>query len=171
MILISVTARLKRCPDPPIGSRHEFGDGGAEVGWVEAEGTGFAFIDDAALLIDEVEAVGPAGVSLLGRVIEVIEDGRELDAEFADAGVGDFAALVEVAGAGEDDTVFDIALRLPDVAGMRLEDVDGEEADAIAVVVVELVEGRNLPPVGRSGVAAEDEDDGLLRVERRELDA
>ena len=55
-------------------------------------------------------------------------------------------------------------MRLPNVAGMGLEDVDGEKADAIVVVVVELIEGRNLPPVGRSGVTAEDEDDGFLRV-------
>ena len=54
---------------------------------------------------------------------------------------------------------------------MGFEDVDGEEADTIVVVVVELVEGRNLPPVGRSGVTAEDEDDRFLRVERRELHA
>jgi len=149
----------------------QLGDGGAEVGGVEAEGAGLAFEDDAALLIDEVETVGPAGVGGLGGVVEVIEDGGKFDAELADARVGDFAALVEVAGAGEDDVIFNIALHLPDVAGMRFENVNGEEADAVVVVVVELVEGRNLPPVGRSGVAAEDEDDRLLCVERRELDA
>jgi hypothetical protein len=115
-------------------------------------------------LIDEIEAVGPSGVGLLGRVIEVVEDGGELDTELADAGVGDFAALVEVAGTRENDVIFYVALHLPDVAGMCFENVDGEEADAIVVVVVELVEGRNLPPVGRSRVTAEDEDDRFLRV-------
>ena len=48
---------------------------------------------------------------------------------------------------------------------MRLEDVDGVERDLIFVLIVELVEGRNLPPEGRSGVAAKDEDDWLFAAE------
>jgi hypothetical protein len=53
---------------------------------------------------------------------------------------------------------------------MRLGDVDDEEADLVRILIVELVEGGNLPPKGRSGVAAEDENDGLmLRGERRKL--
>ncbi len=53
---------------------------------------------------------------------------------------------------------------------MRLEDVDGVEGDLIFVLIVELVEGRNLPPEGRSGVAAKDEDDWLFTAEGTELD-
>jgi hypothetical protein len=52
---------------------------------------------------------------------------------------------------------------------MRLEDVDGVEGDLVFVLIVELVEGRNLPPEGRSGVAAKDEDDWLFAAERTEL--
>ncbi len=52
---------------------------------------------------------------------------------------------------------------------MRLEDVDGVEGDLIFVLIVELVEGRNLPPEGRSGVAAKDEHDRLFAAERTEL--
>jgi hypothetical protein len=131
---------------------------------VETERARLAFVDDAALLIDEIEAVGPAGVGLLSRIVEIVENGGELDAKLPNAGVGDFATFIEVARTGENDAIFDVALRLPNVAGMGLEDVDGEKADAIVVVVVELIEGRNLPPVGRSRVTAEDEDDRFLRV-------
>jgi hypothetical protein len=41
---------------------------------------------------------------------------------------------------------------------MRLGDVDDEEINSVFVLVVEFVEGGNLPPEGRSGVAAEDQD-------------
>ncbi len=78
-------------------------------------------------------------------------------------------AFVVVPGAGEDDLVLEIALGLPDVAGMRFDDVNNQEGDALAVLIIELVEGGNLPPEGRSSVAAEDEHDGLVGRQRREL--
>jgi len=46
---------------------------------------------------------------------------------------------------------------------VRFDDVDDEERDSVAVLVVELIEGRNLPPEWGSGVAAEDEYHRLLR--------
>ena len=50
-------------------------------------------------------------------------------------------------------------------------DIDHQELDAIAEFVVELVEGGNLPPEGRSGITAEDQHDGaLLSGEGTELD-
>jgi hypothetical protein len=52
---------------------------------------------------------------------------------------------------------------------MGFGNVDREEGDAILILVVELVEGGNLPPIGRSSVAAEDEDDGLRGVQLGEL--
>jgi hypothetical protein len=51
---------------------------------------------------------------------------------------------------------------LPDVARMRLDDVDDQERNAVAVLIVELVESGNLPPEGRSGVAAEHKHHRLL---------
>ena len=52
---------------------------------------------------------------------------------------------------------------------MRLKDVDGVERDLVFVLIVELVQGRNLPPERWSGVAAKDEDDRLFATERTEL--
>jgi len=51
---------------------------------------------------------------------------------------------------------------------VRLSDVDNEESDLALILIVELVEGGNLPPEGRSSVAAEDHHDGLGLVEFRE---
>ena len=54
---------------------------------------------------------------------------------------------------------------------MRFQNVDNQEGDFAVVVVGELVEGGNLPPEGRSSIAAEDEDDGRVSREGGELDA
>lgn len=52
---------------------------------------------------------------------------------------------------------------------MRFENVNGVERDLIFVLIVELVQGRNLPPERRSGVTAKDEDDGLFAAKGAEL--
>jgi hypothetical protein len=52
---------------------------------------------------------------------------------------------------------------------MRLENVDGVERDLIFVLIIELVQGRNLPPEGWSGVAAKDKYDWLFATKRTEL--
>jgi len=74
----------------------ELGYRGAEVVGFEAEGAGRTFEDNAVVGVDQVEAVGPSGVGALGGVTEFVEDGGELDAEFADAGSGDVGAFVFV---------------------------------------------------------------------------
>ena len=45
---------------------------------------------------------------------------------------------------------------------MCLFDVDDVESGAVAITAVQIVEGGNLPPEGRSSVAAEDQHDGAL---------
>jgi hypothetical protein len=149
---------------------YQFGEGSAEVVGFEAEGAGRAFEDDTVVGIDEVKSVGPSGVGAFGGVAELVEHSGELDAELANAGAGDDGALFFVLRAGEDHVVFDVALHLPDVAGVGFEDVDRQERDLAVIVVVEFVESGNLPPEGRSSVAAEDEDNWLLGGERGELD-
>jgi hypothetical protein len=42
-----------------------------------------------------------------------------------------------------------------------LGDVDNKESNLVLVLIVELVESGNLPPEGRSGVTAKDEDYGV----------
>ena len=150
---------------------YQLGNGGAEFLGLESERTGLAFVGDAAVGVDEVQAVGPGGVGLLRCVTEFVEDGGELDAELAHAGSGDEAAFVFILRAGEDDLILDVALHLPDVAGMGFEDVDHQEGDLAVVVVIQLVQSGNLPPKRWSSIAAEHEHNGLLRVEARELDA
>ena len=69
--------------------------------------------------------------------------------------------LVFVFGVGEEHLLAQVDGELPAVSGVSLLDVDDEEIDLIAVLAVELVESGNLPPEGRSSVAAEHQHDGL----------
>ena len=48
---------------------------------------------------------------------------------------------------------------------MRLSDVNGQKCDLPLVLLIEMIEGGNLPPERRSSVAPEDEDDRLLLIQ------
>jgi hypothetical protein len=77
--------------------------------------------------IEEIKAVRPGGIVSLGGIAELVECGGNFDAEFADAGSGDERAIFFRFGIGEQNLVFQVALGLPDVCGMRLGDIDDEE--------------------------------------------
>jgi hypothetical protein len=51
---------------------------------------------------------------------------------------------------------------LPHIACVRFANVNHVERHLIAILLVELVESGNLPPKGRSRVAAKHEDHGLF---------
>ena len=52
---------------------------------------------------------------------------------------------------------------------MGFSDVHDQEINLSLVLIVELVEGGNLPPEGRSSVAAENQHDRLARIEFGEM--
>ena len=124
------------------------------------EGAVAALVGDVALLVDDVEALGPSGVSIIGGV------GHFIDAE----GDGVFEALGEVVGDGDAlrerfrlgiaDVVFVffVGLHLPLVERVGLADVDGQEIGAVFIVVVDLRDVANLATEGRSSETAENED-------------
>jgi hypothetical protein len=128
---------------------------------IEPEGSWLAFVRHVAGGVDQVKAVWPCRVRLLSGVAEFIEHGRNIDSELADAGARDETAFVFAPWTREDDIVFNIALHLPDVAGVRLGDVNHQECDLLSILLIELIEGRNLPPKRRSSVASEYQDDWL----------
>jgi hypothetical protein len=138
--------------------------------WFEAEGAGTGFVGDAAVAINYVEAVGPAGVVAFSRVLEIVEHGRKFDAELDDAELAHLGALVLIFGRGENYVVVDIVRILPDVGGVRFANVNRIELDLIFIFRVQVVEGGNLPPEWRSSVAAKNEDDRLLAAERGKSD-
>jgi hypothetical protein len=151
-------------------NRIEPSEGGGEFVGLESEGAGTALVGDAAVGIDQVNAVGPTGILPLGGVAEFVEDGGELDPKLAHAEAGDGCAFLLVPGTCENDFIFNIALHLPDVAGVRFSDVDHQKGDLVPVLLIELVERGDLPAEGWSGIAAEDQHRRLLAFERSELD-
>jgi len=128
---------------------------------IEPEGSWFAFVRHVAGRIDQVKAIWPSRVRLFRRVAEFIEHGRNMDPELADAGTRDETAFFFAPRTGEDNIVLNIALHLPDVAGVRLGNVHHQKRDLLSVLLIELIEGRNLPPKRRSSVTSEYQDDWL----------
>jgi len=152
-----------------LGGELHFYSGG-EVGGFEAAGAGGGFVDDFTLFIDEIEAVGPGGVGGFGRVLHVVDDGGELDAEGADAGGGVVVLHGLRFGGFEEHLFFDVAGDLPLVGGMGLADIDEQEVDSAGVLFGQGVEVPNLGTEGGSSVGAEDEGDGPGSGYLRELD-
>ena len=128
---------------------------------VEPEGPRFALVRHVAGGVDQVKSVRPCRVCLLRGVAEFIEHGRNIDSELADAGARDETAFVFAPWTREDDIVFNIALHLPNIARVRLGNVNHQERDLLSVLLIELVEGGNLPPKRRSSVASEYQDNRL----------
>jgi hypothetical protein len=125
---------------------------------MEAKRASFALECDAPAVIDEVEAIGPAGIRSLYLIIQAIYERRKLDPQSTDAGTGYGDALGHIVRAAKQHLIPDVALHLPDIRRMGLKDVDRVEIDLSLVQLRKLVQGGNLPPKGRSSVAAEDED-------------
>ena len=151
--------------------RLEFGESGGQLFCFESKWSGLTLVSHTAVSINQINAVGPAGIGLLGRVAEFIQDGRELDPEFAHARSRHQGALFFIPWAGKYNLVFDVALHLPDIARMRFRDIDDQERHLACVLVIELVEGGDLPPERRSGVAAEDHDHRPCSIDLREAHA
>ncbi len=89
-----------------------------------------------------------------------------MNPELCHAGLTDHAALAETPGLFKQDAGVQVVGILPHVAGVRFADVDDIKGDPVLVLIVQLVQGGNLPPEGRSGIAAEDEDYRLRSAQR-----
>lgn len=137
-----------------------FFDGSGEVGRFEATGAGSGFVNDLTLLAHEIEAVRPRGVGGFGRILHVVDDGGERDAERTDAGGGVVVFHGLGFGGFEEHLFFNIAGDLPLIGGMGFTDIDEEEVDSAGVFFGQGVKVPNLGTEGGSSVGAKDEGDG-----------
>jgi hypothetical protein len=145
--------------------------GPVELVRFEAERPGLALESDATVRVDQIHAIRPSGVGDLGGVAEFVEHCGKLYAQLTYTGPGDERAVFFILWTGKNHLVFDVALHLPDIAGVRLGDVHHQKGYSILVLVVELIESGNLPPEGWSRVTAKNEDYRLLGGQSRKLHA
>ena len=124
---------------------------------MEAKRASFALERNAPAAVDQIEAIRPARVGRLHSIIQTIYERGELDLQASHTGACYRYALGHVARAAKKHLIPDVALHLPDIRRMGLKDVDRVEIDLSLVLLRKLVQGGNLPPEGRSSVAAEDE--------------
>jgi hypothetical protein len=123
-----------------------------------------ALVGHAALRVDQIEPIWPAGVGSFGRVAELVEHGRKLNTKFSHACPRDECPFFFRLRAGKNNLVSEIALRLPHIAGMGFSYIHSQECYPPAILFIKLVEGRYLPPERWSSVAAEDQNHRLPLV-------
>ncbi len=125
------------------------------------EGPVAAFVGDAALLVDDVEAFGPGRVGVVGRVVHFVDAKGHGVFETLREVVGDGDALLESFRLGVADVVFVffVGLHLPLVERVGFTDIDGEEIGAVFIVVVDLGDIADLATERRSSEATEDENE------------
>src|SRR5215469_1896488 len=139
--------------------------GGADTGGqCRREFTGFepewarlAFIGNATVPVDEINSIRPPGISGFGGVAKFVQHRGEFDPQLANAGARYKRTLFLILRTGKDDLVFDVALHLPNIAGVSFRDVHDKEIHFALILIVELVEGGNLPPERRSSITAKDQ--------------
>lgn len=129
---------------------------------LESEGAGLALVRNSTCGINQINTVRPTCVGEFSGVSELIKHGRKFDAKFAHTRARNKCAVCFVLWACEHYFVFYVALHLPDIAGMRLGYVNDQKGDPTLILLVEFIEGRNLPPEWWSSVAAEHKHDWLL---------
>jgi hypothetical protein len=129
--------------------------------WLKPKGARLALVGNAALRVDQIDPVWPARVGSFGRIAKLVEHGRKFNPKFPYASPGDECPFFLRLRASKNNLILNIAFHLPNVAGMRFGNVNNQESDTPAILFVELIEGRNLPPERRSSVAAEYQNHGL----------
>src|SRR5260221_9350034 len=124
----------------------------------ETVGSGRALECHAASASDQIEPVWPSRVRSLRPVPDAIQNRRDANAQLTNARLGRLAPLAIGARRGQQHAVLLIGPILPKVYRMGLLDVHDVEGGAVAIRIVEPVQGGNLPPEAWSSVAAEGQD-------------
>ena len=130
--------------------------------WLEALGTALAVIRDFSVDVDQTHTVWPALIGLFRYAIHRIHKHWQRELQFADTPGCEDGPLLN-------------GLRLTvkfafQPFGVGLGDVYQEKLNSVLVRHVQVFQGPGLGAERRSRVAAEDQTDRLLTLERRERD-
>src|SRR6202000_2643370 len=136
---------------------------------MKAKRSWFALVEQTATGGNEIHAIRPSGIGKLHTIIKSIDQRRKLDSQLSYARTGNRGALCFVTRAAEEHLVAHVGLHLPHIRGVSLKDVYGIEINLIFILPGKLVQGGNLPPKWRSGVAPEYQYDRFRCPQRRQL--
>ena len=109
------------------------------------------------MAVNEINAIRPSRVVPFGRITKLVNNRGKFYGQPAHADPGHRRTFLLAFRAGENNLIANIALHLPDIAGVRLRNVDYEESHTVPILLIKFVESGNLPPERRSGVAAENQ--------------
>lgn len=130
---------------------------GTDFGGIVVERTHAAAIGDAAGFVDDVEALGPRGIGIVGGIAHVIDSEIHRVVEPVNEIVGDGHALGQRFRLRITNVILDVRAHFPFIRWMSFAHINSEEVGVILVVVIELNHVADVAPKGRSSVAAEDE--------------
>jgi hypothetical protein len=117
-----------------------------------------ATVRDATRFIDDVEALWPGGVGVVGGVVDVVDPKSYGVVESLDEIVRDGNALSESFRLGVADVILHVGLHLPLVGRVGFAYINGQKIGVIFVVVVNLHHVTDVAAERRSSIAAEDDD-------------
>jgi len=104
-----------------------------QVRGFEPERAWSAFEDHPPIPIDQIQPVWPPRVRLLYPIVDPIDQRWHANPQIAHAAIGHLHAFRVRPRIAENHALADIAPHLPDIAGVRLLDVDREERYAVAI--------------------------------------
>ena len=139
----------------PVARGQPFAHFGGRV----IERSNSAAIRNAAALINNVKALGPSGISVIGGVAHVVDAEGQRKLESLRKIIRDRQALLQRFRLRVADVIFifKIGFHLPFVGGMRFAHVDGQKIGVLLIVLVNLNDVADLAAKGRSSKAPENE--------------
>lgn len=116
---------------------------------------------DATSRIDAIDAVRPGGIGSVDGVVDAVNQAWNVDFQEMASLFGNVHALFICSGIFDSYSLPGVLPRLPAVTGVRFFYIDDEKGGGFFVAVEELLQIANLATKWRSGIASENEHNGL----------
>ncbi len=123
--------------------------------WFVIERSHPAAIGDMAALINDVNALGPCSVSVIGCVAHVIDPKGQREFESLREIIRDGHALLQRFRLRVADIVLHVGFHLPFVGGMRLANVHGQKIRVVLIIFINLNDVAHLAAKWRSSKTSE----------------
>src|ERR1700728_3657390 len=121
------------------------------------EGTHTTGVGDASALVNDVNALRPRGIGVVGGIAHVVDPKGNRVLQALNEIVGNGDALLQSFRLRVAHIFLHVRFYLPLVGGVRFADVDGQEVGVILIVLVDFDDVADLATKRRSSVTAEDD--------------